>query len=394
MDFITDLPLTARGAANILVITDRLLKQPVFIPLSSITSDSVAQAFLTFIVANHGLPRAVVSDRGPQFTGLFWKTLCQLLGITRRLSTAFHPQTDGATERVNTELEVYLRIFCSFNQDDWDNLLPMAQLALSNRTSASTGFSPFFLSHGFHFEPIDTPIDPENATGSEISPATRGRQWVQRLRECQDLAAAAIADAQETQEKYANRTRGSAEQFKIGDKVFLRLRNIATNRPSKKLDWISLPYRVTALVGSHAVRLNTPPEIHPVFHVDLIRRYLEDPLPSQIQSFPEPPAIQPQQASEDYITGEYIVEQIRNHRRRGRGWQVLVSWRGWAEPTWEPLSDLLDTEALEVYETTLSQVPWEKEEEKEGTNVMGQGPSKPRSSPQPTSHISGLRNAK
>jgi hypothetical protein len=263
---------------------------------------------------------------------------------------------------MNTELEVYLRIFCSFSQDDWDDLLPVAQLALSNRTSATTGFSSFFLNHGFHCEPLE-PSDPLAPAGSTVSPAQQGRLWATKIKDTHDLAAAAIADAQETQEKYSNQSRSAAERFQVGDKVLLRLRNVTTNRPSKKLDWVALPYRVTGLAGSHAVRLDTPPGIHPVFHVDLLRRASEDPLPSQLIQHPEPPAIQPSQASEDNIAGEYKVEKVLNHRRQGRGWRVLVQWIGWAEPTWEPLRDLLDTEALEIYENTLLTIPWKKEGE-------------------------------
>ena len=106
------------------------------------------------------------------------------------------------------------------------------------------------------------------------------------------------------------------------------------------------------LIGSHAVRLNVPKGIHDVFHVNLLRRAAEDPLPSQQLENIEPPAL--------LIDGseEYEVEKICRHRRRGRGWQVLVRWRGYVEPTWEPVRDLADTAALEAYEGTISSVPW------------------------------------
>src|SRR3954463_751182 len=96
------------------------------------------------------------------------------------------------------------------------------------------------------------------------------------------MAKTAMAIAQETQERQSNARRSVAEVFRPGDRVWLKLKNINTTRPIKKLDWIALPYRVLECVGTHAVRLNTPPGIHPVFHVILDKKAGADPLPSQL----------------------------------------------------------------------------------------------------------------
>ena len=141
--------------------------------------------------------------------------------------------------------------------------------------------------------------------------------------------------AQETQERHANRCRQPAEAFKVGDRVYLRLKNVRTKRHCKKLDWISLSYRVQQLVGSHAVKLDTPRGIHLVFHVNLVRPAREDPLPSQILQDTEPPAIEPDNADEDHAEGEYIVEKLLDHRRSNNKWELSVKWYGYAEPTWE-----------------------------------------------------------
>ena len=101
-----------------------------------------------------------------------------------------------------------------------------------------------------------------------------------RLKEATELAQAAMASAQERQEQYANQARQAAEQFYIGDKVWLRLKNVKTDRPSKKLDWLNAKYKVTEVVSSYSYRLNTPPGIHPIFHVLLLKRAAGDPLPS------------------------------------------------------------------------------------------------------------------
>ncbi|XP_044724606.1 reverse transcriptase (RNA-dependent DNA polymerase) domain-containing protein [Hirsutella rhossiliensis] len=94
----------------------------------------------------HGMPRSIVSDRGSNWLSRFWKRFCRLAGVTQKLSTAYHPQTDGGPERMNQEIEAYLRAYVSYVQDDWGELLPAAQLALNNRESAATKISPFSLS--------------------------------------------------------------------------------------------------------------------------------------------------------------------------------------------------------------------------------------------------------
>ena len=98
--------------------------------------------------------------------------------------------------------------------------------------------------------------------------------------------------------------------------------------------------------NSHTYKLDVPPGIHPVFHASLLKRDTNDPLPSQTTTHNEPgPTLVEGQA-------EYNVEEVLRHRRRGRGWQLLVKWEGWAKPTWEPLTALHDTIALAYYETT------------------------------------------
>lgn len=137
------------------------------------TTEEMAKAFLTHVFAHHGLPKAIVSDRGSQFTGLFWGEVTRQLGITRRLSTPYHPETDGAQERSNQEIETYLRLFTTYAQDDWATLLPQAQLTLNNRTASSTGLSPFFFTHGYHQEAVEQALPAEPA--SDRSPAARAQ---------------------------------------------------------------------------------------------------------------------------------------------------------------------------------------------------------------------------
>jgi transposase InsO family protein len=168
MDFITDLPIV-KAKNSILVVVNRLTKMAHFTPCSkSITAKETAQSILDGIVRLHGLPEEIVSDKGPQFASKFWRRLFELLGIDIRLSSAFHPETDGQIERTNQTLEQYLCCTVSYQQDDWLALLSQAEFAYNNIAHASTGISPFFANHGFHPRfSLEIPGDSVNPSAEE-----------------------------------------------------------------------------------------------------------------------------------------------------------------------------------------------------------------------------------
>ena len=148
MDWIIDLP-ESNGYTQIWVIVDRFTKMAHLIPLpKKVTAKDIAKIFLQEIWKLHGLPTDIVSDRDTKITSHFWQVLMDLLGIKTKLSTAFHPETDGQTERVNQTIEQYLRHYCSWKQDDWDELLPMAEFAYNSAKSETTGISPFEANYG------------------------------------------------------------------------------------------------------------------------------------------------------------------------------------------------------------------------------------------------------
>ncbi len=150
MDFIMDL-LIIKAKNSILVVVDRLTKMARFTPCSKlITIEDIAQLILDEIVRLHGLIEEIVSDRGPQFASKFWRHLFELLGVDIRLSSTFHPETDGQTERTNQTLEQYIRCTMSYQQYDWLALLSQAEFIYNNTAHASTGINPFFANYGFH----------------------------------------------------------------------------------------------------------------------------------------------------------------------------------------------------------------------------------------------------
>jgi transposase InsO family protein len=150
MDFITGLP-ESQGYDSVLIILDRLTKMAIYLPTTKrVTAEDLARLYVQHVFSKHGIPKTIVSDRGTQFDSAFWREFIKILGADSRYSTAYHPQTDGQTERVNQELESYLRSYISFLQDDWVDYLPMAEFARNNSVNSTTKVTPFFANHGYH----------------------------------------------------------------------------------------------------------------------------------------------------------------------------------------------------------------------------------------------------
>ncbi|CEP01920.1 hypothetical protein PBRA_008863, partial [Plasmodiophora brassicae] len=179
MDLIVKLPVSD-GYDSVLVVVDRFSKMAHFIPCKeTLTAVELSDLFLQQIFRLHGLPDDIVSDRGPQFVSAFWKHLLDRLGIQRNLSSSRHPESDGQTERVNQILEQYLRCYVSYMQDDWLQLLPMAEFAYNNADHSATGMSPFFANYGFH--PRVTEPRPRN--GQVCNPAADERaEFLEKVR--------------------------------------------------------------------------------------------------------------------------------------------------------------------------------------------------------------------
>jgi transposase InsO family protein len=157
VDFIVELP-ESHGYDAIMCVVNSLTKCAHFIPMhTTINAEGTALLFLKEVWKHHGTPLAVVSDRGPQFVAAFTRELYKLLGIKLATSTAYHPQTNGQTECVNQELEGYLHIFTSRQQDNWDELLPLGEFSHNNHVHSSTQQTPFMVDTGRHphmgFEP-------------------------------------------------------------------------------------------------------------------------------------------------------------------------------------------------------------------------------------------------
>jgi len=212
-----------------MTVVDSVSKQVHFIPThTTVTAEGAARLFLHQVWKLHGLLKCVISDCRPQFVARFTKELYRLLGIKLASSTAWHPQTDGQTERVNQELDQYLWLFVNERQDDWYDLLPMAEFQHNNHVHSATQQPLFLLDTGqlprMGFEPQQNPSGLETVN-----------EFMERMKMAIKEAKSAIRKAQDDMKKYYDRRRTLAPVFKPSDKVFLDTSDIQTTRPSQKL---------------------------------------------------------------------------------------------------------------------------------------------------------------
>jgi hypothetical protein len=344
MDWITCLPPTTRGHDAILVFVCRLSKMVHIAPTTSkITAEGTAQLFAQEVWKHHGLPRDIVSDRDPRLTSHFWQAIMKYLGTKTNMSTAFHPQTDGQTERVNRVLEDMLRHFVGPRQDDWDLLLPTVEFAINNSTHESTRDTPFRLVYGR--DPL-TPI----ALGHPPK-AKNAHEWADRRLDGLADAKRCLQAAQQRQKTNAD-TRRRDVKFDTGDEVLLKTTNLKFKGAlARKLmpRWVG-PFKITRVINPVAFQLELPDtmRIHNVFHASLLRRFA----PGTRQQTPPAPVLC-EEDGEEY----YFVDRLLDHRDRKRGKKVvrefLVRWKGYGveDDTWEPEGALRELDVYQAYKT-------------------------------------------
>jgi len=357
-DFITKLPL-AQGYDAILVVCDRLTKMAHFIPTTDKTSaEGLARLFRDHVWKLHGLPESIISDRGAQFAANLMKELNQILGIETRLLTAFYPQTDGQTERTNQELEQYLRMFIDHQQEQWPEWLGTAEFAYNNKVNTSTKVSPFRANSG-----RDPRMGFEMRKQGKLEGA---KKFAEKIKRIQEEAQAALKRAQEEMKKRADRQRGKAEEYQVGDLVLLSTKDLKWQMEGRRTEKLTErfvePYKIKSVISTNAVELELPRtiKIHPVVNVSRVKRYREQVRGQKKQ--PTPPVI---------IEGEeeYEVEKVINKRKKYGRWEYLVRWKGYTaeEDSWEKKENLKNTkETIEDYEREYGREERRMEEEHEG----------------------------
>lgn len=333
MDFIVKLPasadpVTGESFDSILVIVDRFTKFGRFIPCRETWgAEKLAHIFVKNVVANHGTPQTLITDRDKLFTSNFWTSLSQELGIRHKLSTAYHPQTDGQTERLNQTLEQYLRCYVNDRQDNWIALLPLAQIAYNQSPTTTTGTSPFYANFGFH--PPSLVGTMEVLANNPAAAFTAKQMTVLHENLRLDLMF-----VRQQMTRQANTKRIEGPTLKGGDKVYLLRRNIKSNKPSKKLDAVKLgPFKSRGQKGPVSFELGLPKKlrIHPVFHLSLLEPATPDAtLQNEVEDL-DPETQEP----------SYEVERILKERTVRGQKQYLVKWTGYdhTENTWQVKGD-------------------------------------------------------
>ena len=318
MDFIEGLPMS-KGYNAILVVVDRMTKSAKFIPCDNKMSvPKLADVYLEHVFSKHGLPDSIVSDRGSEFASEFWREFTDRLKVKTDLSTAYHPQTDGATERINQTIEHYLRSYINYNQDDWREWLPLAEFSYNNSYHDAIKDTPFHALYGYHPR-----FDMEESFSEMQSVLAKKR--IEDFEGFRAEIREVLKDSLERSRRYFDQDHLEAPPYKVGDKVWLNTRNIKTKRPMKKLDvrWIG-PLKVLEKISTHAFRLELPKglsRIHNVFHVDLI----EPSKPSEIGDRNQEPGPVIEEASDD----GYEVDAILDSRRRKGKFEYRVHWAGY-----------------------------------------------------------------
>ncbi|GKA91047.1 putative reverse transcriptase domain-containing protein [Tanacetum coccineum] len=279
MDFVTKLPKSSQGYDTIWVIVDRLTKSAIFMPMRETDPmDKLARMYLKEVVTKHGIPVSIICDRDPRFSSNFWKSLQKALGTSLDMSTAYHPQTDGQSERTIQTLEDMLRACVIDFGNGWVKHLPLVEFSYNNSYHASIKAAPFEALYGRKCRsPVCwAEVGQVQLTGPELVQETTERiiQIKQR-----------IQTARDRQKSYADLKRKPME-FQVGDKVMLKVspwKGVVRFGKRGKLNprYVG-PFKVLKKVGAVAYKLELPQElsrVHNTFHVSNLKKcYSDDPL--------------------------------------------------------------------------------------------------------------------
>jgi hypothetical protein len=355
LDFIGPLPMDA-GFDMILTMTDLMGAD---VQIAAVHSDDTAEQ-TALVLFNHwycenGLMTSLISDRDKAFTSKLWEALHKLTGVKLKMSTSYHPETDGGSERTNKTVVQAIRYHVDRNQKGWHASLPRVRFAIMNSLNASTGFSPFQLKSG-HSPRIIPALAP--AIGPQTMEEMDARKLIEKLDLDVKTAQDSLTAAKVRQAYHANIHRGAEVVYKIGDRVMLSTTNrrrdykrAGAKRVAKFMPRDDGQYEVVKAFperSEYTLKLPNNPQLFPGFHSHLLKRYV----PNNPELFPTREPARPGPVITPDGAVEWTVEKIVDERRRGRGKQYLVRWDGYGPEfdEWVPGREMEDTIALDVWE--------------------------------------------
>ena len=331
MDFVTGLPKTTRNYDSIFVIVDKLTKAVHLILVKkTATATDIAQVFVKEIVRLHGIPARIISDRDTKFTSKFWQAMFQSLGTQLNLSSAYHPETDGQTERVNQVIEDMLRAYCSQQPQHWIKFLPLVEFAYNSSHHRSLGMSPFKALYG---QECLVPLRLADPTLHVPAAKSTLEEMDKQLLVIRDN----LKRASDRQKSYADLHR-SARSFDKGEQVFLRVKPKRSSLKLGKFRKLAFrycgPFEILRRMGEQAYELALPPHmrIHNVFHVSLLKKYISD--SQHVLNHDDTILINQE---EFQMEPEQILEVKEKKLRHRTLREVLVQWKGYLveDASWE-----------------------------------------------------------
>ena len=243
----------------------------------------LAQLFVLHMFSKHGVPSHITSDCRTEFVSHFFRSLRTALDMKLHFTSGYHPEGDGQTEHTNQTLEQYIQIYCNYQQDNWRQLLLLAEFAYNNAPSATTGISPFFTNKGYY---LNITVHPKRNLSSACA-----KEFVVDLDELHQELRTQLAEAQKRYQGPADARRTPAPDFKVRDKVFIKAKHFCTTQPSKKLSEKNLgPFEIIAQVGRASFTLRLPDQlraVHPVFYISQLKPETLNTIPNRVQ--PPPP---------------------------------------------------------------------------------------------------------
>lgn len=346
MDFVTGLP-TSKGNTTVLTVVDRFSKMAHFLALPKLpTAKETAICMMNNVFRIHGFPRDIVSDRGPQFVSRFWQEFCKLIGATASLTSGYHPEANGQTERLNQQLETSLRCLVAQSPASWSEHLTWVEYAHNSLPTSATGMSPFHCVFGYQ-PPVFSESEPEVSVPS-------AQALVRRCRRIWAAARQTLIRQGDRVKKAADRRRRPAPVYQPGQRVWLSAKDLPLQVESRKLAPRFVgPFPISRIINPAAVRLRLPRSlrVHPTFHVSKIKPAKE----SAMVPNPKPPP-PPRMVEGGPV---YTVRKLLAVRKRGRGRQFLVDWEGYGpeERQWVSSSFIVDPDLIRDFYRAHPDIP-------------------------------------